>query len=128
MPVVRFPLGQRLLTALLLSAWLLPGAVGLSATLHVELHHDAPEPPSDRALALALVAEHGHAHELTARAHDHPARRAEGRAVAPEPPTAAPPPWGSSPAPAAAVADRALAPPLRSPPRPLFTLHCALLS
>lgn len=128
MPVVRFTLGQRLLTALLLSAWLLPGAVGMSAALHVALHHDAHDPPSDRALALALVAEHGHSHELTAPAHGHPARRAEGRTLAPEPPTAAPPPGGSSPAPAAAVADRAPSPPLRPPPRPLFTLHCALLS
>ena len=128
MPVVRFPLGQRLLTALLLSAWLLPGAVGLSAALHVTLHHDAHDPPSHRALALALAAEHGHSHELTAPAHGHPARRAEGRAVAPEPPTAAPPPWGTSPASAVAVADQTPSPPLRPPPRPLFTLHCALLS
>ena len=128
MPRVRFSLVERLLTVVLLSVWLLPGVLGLAAALHLELHHDAHGAPPDRALALALAAEHGHSHELTEPAHDHPATRAKAQAAALEPAGAFVLPWGGLPAPRETTVETAPSAPLRPPPRPLFTLHCALLS
>jgi hypothetical protein len=126
MPRVRYSLGERLLTALLLSAWLLPGVLGLAVAIHLELHHDAHGVPPDRALALA--AEHGHSHGLAEPAHDHPAARAKAQAAAKEPAAAFVLPWGGLPAPRETTVETAPSAPLRPPPRPLFTLHCALLS
>jgi hypothetical protein len=119
---------QRSLTAILLCAWAVPGAVGLLVALHLELHHGPHHRPADGALGSEPAAERGHSHELSEPAHDHPAVRSPGPEALHERATA----WAltglTPPEPVEAFAEPAPAPPLRPPPRPLFTLHCALLS
>lgn len=128
MPLVsRLPL-QRLVTMALACSWLLPGLLALGVVLHVELHHHDHGPSADRAAELAVAVEHGHSHEIGEPGHEHPANRGERRQVAPAPDEAAGLPWGSLQAWASRGAEAAPEEPRHPPPRPLFTLHCALLS
>lgn len=128
MPAVSRPTFQRLVTIALACSWLLPGLVALAVVVHVELDHHHHGPSGDRAAELALTVEHGHSHEVGEPGHEHPANRNDRRQAAPalEDPTGLP--WASLQAWATHGVQVSPAEPLRPPPRPLFTLHCALLS
>lgn len=125
--VSRLPL-QRLVTVALACCWLLPGLLALAVVLHVELDHHGHGTSDDRAAELALAVGHGHSHELADAGHEHPASREGRRQSAQAPAEAADLPWGSLQAWSSDGAQADATAPRRPPPRPLFTLHCALLS
>jgi hypothetical protein len=112
------------ITALLLVGW---HALAL-ATVGIGLHLASDDHQREGiAIELALAATHGHHHELTVAAHDHPVVRIAAPS-APLPavstlafaPASAPPPASTGHAP------RFDSPPQTGPPQ-LFYTHCALL-
>lgn len=128
MPAVSRPTFQRLVTIALACSWLLPGFLALAVVVHLELDHHDHGRSGDQAAELALTVEHGHSHEVGEPGHEHPANRTDRRQANPAPDAATGPPWGALEAWASRGAEAVPEEPGRPPPRPLFTLHCALLS
>ncbi len=121
----------RIASALVLTAWTLPGAGALAVGLHLTLEEHGPHGARHalEILDLAQAAAHGHHHDAEAAAdHDHDARvdgpgpivrpGHSGSAVLPAPTSL------ESVPPARSVQDGS---PRRGPPVPLFTAHCSLL-
>jgi hypothetical protein len=126
---VRSPV-HRLLPALVLLVWMVPGVAALGVGLHLTFDHRGPhqdEQAPDLA-GLPHAATHGHHHDTAVPDHEHHAA-VDGFAPALRP-SPAPVAMLAAPTSVSAPMARPATPassPRRGPPDPLFTTHCSLL-